>query len=504
MRKIRLITIALTSALMVCRRPIMRNVRLVTMLTLVGGGLLLGPEAASAQTCIQDVWKAHGNKQNLTCTANDVTLSSATNINITTGGSCAGGVCSCFAGQTVTFTADFRMDLTADTRYDVGFYIATDGDPNHDGAITGTCSANASLTTNTAAANFVNLDAAPDVCGEIEGPSGSAHNPLFVTATISAQCPGTAGQKLQLPFATTWRQPGSNEVCDGTGVNNGTTTNDVFPGAPSKCNQGTLVLDITSVSTTLNVTKTANTASVPETGGSASYTVRVDNTSAIAVTLTSLSDNQYSDITAVGGAVTATTCVPDASAATCEVGGTIAAGGNCSCAFTANVPAGDVPGNFVDVVQACANNTTNPTEVCGTDDAEVPYTDVSSAPTLVKTAAATSCIIDQTYDVVVTNGSAFETLTLNTLNDDIFGSITQVQGGVRSTTCGQTPGPGLLPATIPAAGNYACSFVGRSTTCSGTVVDKVTGGTTDEDGVPFSPFDTATVVISVTTDTPTP
>ena len=89
----------------------------------------------------------HGNNQNLQCTANDVTLSSATNIQIITGGSCdpVTGHCSCFAGLPVTFSADFRMDLTADTRYDVGFYLATDGDPNHDGAITGQCSATASL-----------------------------------------------------------------------------------------------------------------------------------------------------------------------------------------------------------------------------------------------------------------------------------------------------------------------------------------------------------------------
>jgi hypothetical protein len=75
----------------------------------VGGGLV-GAQPASAQTCIQDVWKAHSNNQNLTCTANDVTLSSATNIDIITGGSCdpVTGVCSCDAGATVTFTADDR------------------------------------------------------------------------------------------------------------------------------------------------------------------------------------------------------------------------------------------------------------------------------------------------------------------------------------------------------------------------------------------------------------
>jgi len=477
----------------------------LAVLTLVGGGLLFGPQAASAQTCIQDVWKAHGNNQNVTCTANDVTLASATNINITNGGSCTNGVCSCFAGQTVTFTADFRMNLGADTRYDVGFYLATDNDLNHDGAITGLCTATASTASNTTRVingvpNFVNLDASPDVCGDITGASNTAHNPLFVTATITAQCPSTPGAQMSLPFATTWRQPGSNNVCLGTG--NGTTTNDVFPGSPSKCNKGTLVLDITSVSTTLTVTKTANTASVPETGGSASYSVEVANTSSIAVTLQSLTDDQYGDITSVHGGVTATTCVVGDPVGTCEIGGSIPAGGSCSCTFTGTVPAGDFGTSFTDVVTACADNATNPTDVCDTDDASVPYSDVEATPTLSKTASSNTCRIDTVYDVVVTNASAIDTLTLNTLADDVYGNITQVQGAILSTTCGQASGAGALPALIAPAGTYSCSFTARSTSCNATIHDTVTGGTVDDDGKTHSPSDDATVVISVTRPTP--
>jgi Domain of unknown function DUF11 len=483
----------------------------LTVLTLVGAGLLFGPEAASAQgTCIQDVWKAHGNKQNVTCTAGDVNLASATNIDITSGGECVNGVCSCFAGQTVTFTADFRMDLTAEARFDVGFYLATDGDTALDGAITGQCTATASLASNTLNGGFINLDEAPDVCGEItDGPP--SNNPLFVRATISAPCPQTPGQKLQLPFATTWRQSGANDVCEGTG--NGTTTNGVYPGAPSKCNKGILVIDITSITTTLEVTKTALTPSVPETGGSATYSVTVENTSTIAVTLRSLTDDPYGDITTVAGDVTATSCVPDASTATCEVGGVIAANASCSCTFTATVPAGDVPGSFVDEVEVCADNSTNPDDVCDTDDAEVPYSDVSSAPTLTKTASNAVCQIDVTYDVVVNNTSATESLTLNSLSDNVYGSIitqhlpdTSCSGSatpgvcaqVVSTTCGQASGAGALPFVIAAAGNYSCSFVGRINSCDKTEIDRVTGGATDEDGVASTPSDTATVVISVT------
>ncbi len=157
--------------------------KFIGLLMLVGGVLFFAPQSASAQgdgTCINDVWKAHGNNQNVTCTANDVTLASAENIEIITGGQCdpVTGRCECNAGQMVTFTADFRMDLTANIRYDVGFYLATDNDPNNDGAISGSCTATASLANNTS--NFLNLDNPPDLCGDIAGPLGTANNPLFV------------------------------------------------------------------------------------------------------------------------------------------------------------------------------------------------------------------------------------------------------------------------------------------------------------------------------------
>jgi len=41
--------------------------------------------------------------------------------------------------------------------------------------------------------------------------------------------------------------------------------------------------------------------------------------------------------------------------------------------------------------------------------------------------------------------------------------------------------------------------VGRSTSCNETIHDTVTGGAVDDDGVPSSPSDDATVIIGVTT-----
>jgi len=510
--------------------------RCISGAVLAIGGLLLGAQPASAvDNCIQDVWQAHGNKQGLTCTANDVNLSQATNINVISGGSCDMTGCRCYSGQMVTFTADFQMDLTADTRYDIGFYIATDGDPNMNGALTGQCSATPSLISNDPlVGNFINLDPSPDVCGDITGPAGTVHNPIYATAQITTQCPTSAGQQLELPFCTTWRQPGSNEVCYGIG--NGTSTNDVYPGSPSKCNCGTLAIDIYSETPDITVTKDTSTMSVPETGGSAAYSVKIENDGALAVNVTSITDNKYGDITqtheanehcdgsatmGVCQAVTATTCVPDMVDSTCEVGGSIAGGGECSCTFTGTVPPGDYPGNYVDTVTGCANNITTPTPICKTDDATVPYSDVPQPPTLVKKAISNQCTVDTTYTVVVTNTSAQDTLTLNSLTDDKYGVITATHaansncdgimsgicGEVVSTTCGQADGGGVIPTVPPiaAGGVYGCQFVGRINSCSTTLTDKVTGSAQDDDGATYDgtttpPFtDTATVVISVTT-----
>src|SRR4030095_3016683 len=86
---------------------------LVLVATVVASGLLLGARPASAvDNCMQDVWKAHGNSQNLTCSANDVRIAEVTNITITSGGSCTGTganrVCTCTGGP-VTFEADYRV-----------------------------------------------------------------------------------------------------------------------------------------------------------------------------------------------------------------------------------------------------------------------------------------------------------------------------------------------------------------------------------------------------------
>lgn len=93
-----------------------------------------GRTTGSGNVCIGDL---SGFGTGINCTANDVAVGFADNIrNPSTGAQ----ITSCVDGSTLNFTADFHVGTSGGaTRYDLGLYFATDGDPNHDGAKTGGC-----------------------------------------------------------------------------------------------------------------------------------------------------------------------------------------------------------------------------------------------------------------------------------------------------------------------------------------------------------------------------
>jgi hypothetical protein len=176
----------------------------------------------------------------LNCTANDIQIASVTNLVIDDDG-CA------FPGDTVTFTADFEVLLTAQARHDLGLWFATDGDPNADGAITGACTVGTPayapdppwLDLDGMADTFLDTNVVSniqDTCGDID----AGHNPLFPQMTITATCIAGPDGNLSLPNCTSWKQPGDNDLCTNPlPVANvggpGLDSSGVPPGAPSKC-----------------------------------------------------------------------------------------------------------------------------------------------------------------------------------------------------------------------------------------------------------------------------
>ncbi|NNL14669.1 MAG: hypothetical protein HKO82_13395, partial [Acidimicrobiia bacterium] len=133
-------------------------------------------------------------------------------------------------------------------------------------------------------------------------------------------------------------------------------------GNSANANDGATV-SFTDVLPTIGVTKTANPTTVPAGGGDVTFTVRVDNTSVEAVTLTSLSDSVYGNVAdALNPALTGTTCsLPQA----------IGIGGFYQCTFNATV-SGPPGGSELDVVTATANDNELNSAV-DTDDATVNF-----------------------------------------------------------------------------------------------------------------------------------
>lgn len=451
--------------------------------TLAGSPQTLSADQLDS-ACMQDIANF-----DLNCTANDIQISGvAKNPDgsdqlVIHDDGCA------YPGDTVTFTATFDVLVTARERHDIGIYFVTDGDPNGDGAISGAC--NISTMPHAPEPTWLDLDGTSDpfpgtnttsgqqdLCGDIDKPD---HNPLKPTVTLTALCidPDQDGF-LNLPNCTSWRQSGANELC--------TSPLDAYPGAPSKCRcDDAFQLPIEVPPARLLVTKTASPVSVDEPGGSVSYTVTVTNIGIDPnnpVTLNSLTDDIYGDITQVQGAITATDCsvtqlipVDDA-----NIGGI----DTYTCSFTADVTgnAGDSETDTVTATGIDARN--NP--ISGSDTATVTISDLQPAITVVKLASPTEVFEPGgpvSFSIKVTNNSAgSDPVTMNSLTDSIYGNL-------------DGKGDCAVPQVLAGnGGSYSCSFTANvAGNYADTETDTVTASGTDDDGNPVSDSDSATVMV---------
>jgi len=425
----------------------------------------------------------------LTCTANDVKLASAKNIVILDDG-CA------FPGDDVTFTANFEVVLTAKERHDVGIWFSSDGDPNMDGALSGSCWA--STPPYAPGPVWLDLDetadslpgtnipaAAQDTCGDID----DAHSPMYPAITMTVSCVDFDNDgKLNLPNCTSWRQPGSNDWCgDPTGA---------FPGSPSKCNCDLgFNVDIDVPPAKLQVTKTAGVETVPEPGkNNVLFSVTVKNTSidpANSVTIDTLFDDVYGDLLDPLNPNVSNNDCDDKVAADSSLGANEAFG----CSFEAAVlgNAGDV---HTDTVSASGlDQRSPPNRISGQDDATVTITDVLPDISVTKTATPGNVLEPGglvSFSVTINNTSlaSSDPVTIDTLNDkrpSPGGTVTSLQG----------VGDCSVPQTIAAGGSYSCSFDLLVTGNAGdSESDLATASGNDDDGNAVSASDDATVTIN--------
>jgi hypothetical protein len=223
-----------------------------------------------------------------------------------------------------------------------------------------------------------------------------------------------------------------------------------------------------------------------------------NNSQQASITLNSLTDNLYGNITTTGhDGITATTCT----LATIPAGNV--SGNPYTCNFTVSVSGPlDTGQQITDIVTACGTDSFGHTNLCDDDDATITVSDISTPPSLTKDVIAAVATVDVTYQVVVTNNSTIDTMTVNSLTDDKFGDITTTHAAgngveqVVGTDCSVSVNGN--PRTIAPSGSYSCTFTDRFA-YNTPHTNKVTGSLTDDDGVGYTPNDTATVTVTITT-----
>ena len=231
----------------------------------------------------------------------------------------------------------------------------------------------------------------------------------------------------------------------------------------------TATVNIISPISSIELTKTANPVQLAEPGGLVQFNIVVTNTSnsRLPVTINSLLDDVYGNLNGQG---------------TCSLPQTINAEQAYSCAFLANYTG--APGDFqVDIVTASGTDSqSNPVQ--SSDSAHVSIIDSPSSLAMTKDANPASVpepggVVTFTFGI--TNTSAVDSITIDTLTDSVYGNL----NGRGDCHAGQTLAPGAT---------YTCQF---STTVSGNAGDSetntaiVTG--TDDDGNDVHASDTATV-----------
>lgn len=464
-----------------------RSGRLAVSLLIISLGIAgaTGPSMPAVATtvnngCIQDT---AGFKLN--CNSNDVSVAGIARdfegkpkLTILDDG-CA------YPGDTVDFTATFDVVLTAQARYDIGIYFARDGG-GPDGALTGSCSITTLDAGNVDAFNYVELDAAPDTCGDID----ASHSPLQPTITVEGvQCIDSNNDGLlDFPNCVSWRQPGSNEVC--------TQPDQAFPGAPSKCrcDSGfTVPIDVPPAS--IMVTKTPSRESVNEPGGNVTYTVSVKNMGidpSNPFTLQYLSDDRFGNLHNKG---------------TCSVPQTIAQGGTYSCEFTAFVAGNVSDSPHVNEITASGIDS-RMNALSSSGSASVKILNVQPTIAVQKDASPTQVLEpggNVTYTVSVTNTSPASTdpIQITHLVDDKFGNL----GGAGNCDGAGNP----YPTSLSRGSAYTCQFVRFIGGNAGFVhTNIVEANAVDDDNTPIKASDDATVNVNnspshiVVTKTPSP
>ncbi|MDO3385454.1 hypothetical protein QWI17_06325 [Gilvimarinus sp. SDUM040013] len=236
------------------------------------------------------------------------------------------------------------------------------------------------------------------------------------------------------------------------------------------------IVNSTSPVGDLQLRKVAMPSTLPEPGGLVRYSVLLYNASSTGVEVTTLDDDLYGDLNGQGSCN-----VPirlDATTTPFYI-----------CHFSA--PVNDVPGAIItDTITAIGSDDNN-NPVSASDSASVTITDLNSKLEVTKTpfpALLAEPGGNVTYQVQIQNVSTADEVTLNTLNDNIYGNLDSLG------TCSV---PQVLAAN---GGTYQCEFTQAINGSAGDrETDIITASGVDDDGNTVSAIGAATVSIEAAT-----
>jgi hypothetical protein len=456
-----------------------------------------GP-TTTGDVCMQQVYGGDTvtNSNRLNCTANDIKVAEAISaINQAT------GQASCTRGERFTLVATFRVDVTANERYDAAFFFNINGGTDARD-VNGTCSESILRNPTQADPNSPVLNIDKDSCGDLN--AGTYRNITFTIPDVLCQDTNN-DRTLNLPNCTSWHSNGST-VCSGFST--------AAPETKSKCNcDDTFQVPVTVETPGITVTKTATTGTtngngdptLNEPAGNVTYSVSVKNDgNLVAITINSLTDDLYGNITQ------AAPTNPNITSTNCSLPQIIQPQGTYSCSFVAPVSGANGGDTITDEVCASGKDA-NQTDVGPTcDDATVVIVGVQPSATVEKKAIGAAV----RFQVKVQNTSTFEELSLKKICDDKYGTIATsgeltcpagTLGTIEDTTCGVSAadgGPGTLPVTLKVNGQvgdtYICDFDAAVPIDDGAKTDTVTATLSDNDVPPKSinPQGSATVTIT--------
>ena len=255
------------------------------------------------------------------------------------------------------------------------------------------------------------------------------------------------------------------------------------PSGPTPCNdpaESVVVLPLPQI----GVTKVANPLTEPEPGGNFTFTVTVNNPSAVdPVKITSLFDNIYGDLSTRPGSTCGTligvTLAPGAMSPPCTFTGAFTGKGGASQTDTVTVTGVDSHGVMV---SATAHATVTLTTVL---------------PSISVTKVATPLTLPEpggnfTFTVQVTNNNTIDPITITALTDNIYGNLATRAG----STCGSLIGTTLAPGAM----SPPCSFTGPfNGTAPASQTDTVTVTGMDANGNTATATAHATVTLTAVT-----